>query len=216
MRFRQAVSLVRLLTAILPAMSVWAAVAPLASCEERLRSQAMSDDRFWAIIDRTVKDESNPDRQLETLRAALSELSREEAEAFDASFRKQMNRAYTWDLWGAAYVAHGGASDDGFEYFRTWLISKGRTVFERVLANPDDLADVLVPDVEGVPEFEQFAHVAGDVWIRKTGRSLEEFPRAPDAMFPGTEPRGTRFEDDEGHLSARYPKLWRRFGNRPP
>jgi hypothetical protein len=117
MRFRQAASLVRLLTAILLAMSVWAVVTPLASCEERLSSQerAMSDDRFWAIIDRTVKDESNPDRQLETLRAALSELSREEVEAFEAAFWKQMNRAYTWDLWGAAYIAHGGASDDVFE-----------------------------------------------------------------------------------------------------
>jgi hypothetical protein len=88
-------------------------------------------------------------------------------------------------------------------------------VFERVLANPDDLADVLVPDVEGVLDFEQFAHVAGDVWIQKTGRSLDEFPGMPGAVLPGTEPRGTRFEDDEGHLSAGYPKLWRRFGKRP-
>lgn len=57
-----------------------------------------------------------------------------------------MIRSYRWDLWGAAYVAKGGASDDGFEYFQRWLISRGRTDFERVLADPDALADLAIPD----------------------------------------------------------------------
>lgn len=175
----------------------------------------MSDDKFWALIDRAAVHESDPERQLASLAAILNELPPEEIEAFEAAFWRQMNRAYTWDLWGAAYVAHGGASDDGFEYFRRWLISKGRGVFERVLANPDDLADVLVADVEGVLEFEEFAYVAGDVWTQRTGRSIDEFASMPGDVLPSSEPEGVAFEEDAIQLASRYPKLWRRFGEQP-
>lgn len=175
----------------------------------------MTDDRFWALIDRTAACESDPERQLESLGTVLDELSPEEIEAFEAAFSRQMHRAYTWDLWGAAYVAHGGASDDGFEYFRRWLISKGRDVFERVLVNPDDLADVLVADVEGVLEFEEFAYVSAEVWTQKTGRNADEFASMAGSVRPDGDPHGTPFKEDEAHLASRYPKLWRRFGEHP-
>ncbi|MFD8951587.1 DUF4240 domain-containing protein [Streptomyces xanthophaeus] len=45
-------------------------------------------------------------------------------------------------LWAAAYLAHGGCSDDGFDYFRGWLIAQGCDVFERVAADPDALAEL--------------------------------------------------------------------------
>jgi hypothetical protein len=195
----------------------WLAIASAASsgAQHVPQEQTMSDDKFWALIEGTVPYESNPDRQLESLAAALNELPPEEIEAFEAAFWRQMNRAYTWDLWGAAYVVHGGASDDGFEYFRRWLISKGRDVFERVLANPDDLADHLVPDVEGVLEFEEFAYVAGDVWSRRTGKSVDEFATGISRWTTNTDPQGTPFEEHEAFLSSRYPKLWGRFGESP-
>ena len=42
-----------------------------------------------------------------------------------------MDDSYRWDLWGAAYLANGGCSDDGFDYFRGWLIGQGRKVSAR-------------------------------------------------------------------------------------
>ena len=33
----------------------------------------------------------------------------------------------------------GGCSDDGFEYFRGWLLSRGRKVYEAAMRNPDSL-----------------------------------------------------------------------------
>jgi hypothetical protein len=47
-------------------------------------------------------------------------------------------------LWAAAYVINGGCSNDGFEYFRGWLIVQGREVFEHVVADPGTLADLPV------------------------------------------------------------------------
>ena len=175
----------------------------------------MTDDQFWAVIELTASDEADPDRQLQSLRGALADLPPSQIEAFEASYRKQMNRAYTWDLWGAAYVVHGGASDDGFEYFRSWMISKGRDVFEAVLAKPDNLADLLVADVEGVLEFEEFAYVPKQVWSKRSGKNESEFPLVSGAYPTSNEPQGIPFEEDAVHLAARYPKLWRRFGEHP-
>lgn len=180
------------------------------------QEQAMTEDEFWSLIAVSAPYEADPERQMEVLAAALDALPPEEIEAFEIEFWKQMARAYTWDLWGATYVIHGGASDDGFEYFRRWLISKGRPVFEAALADPDILADDLAPGPEGVLEFEEFSYVAGDVWARKTGRSRNDFaPESLDYMMPA-EPQGTSFdEEDEAAFESKYPRLWRRFGENP-
>ena len=179
------------------------------------KGQTMSDDEFWAIVDETAAYESDPGRQLGYLRNLLNKLSAAQIEALDVAFQRQLNRAYTWDLWGAAYVVHGGASDDGFEYFRRWLISKGRGVFERVVANPDELADLLADNLEGVLEFEEFTYVANGVWAQKTGRNENEFGSASVELLIGAEPKGHPFEEDQDFLKNKYPKLWRRFGDNP-
>jgi hypothetical protein len=83
---------------------------------------AMSADRFWQIIERAAQSDHDPDAHEEALRTALLELSLEEIISFELAFRRYLNDAYTWDLWGAAYVIHGGCSDDSFEYFRRWLL----------------------------------------------------------------------------------------------
>lgn len=175
----------------------------------------MSDERFWALIQPTTAFEANPDRQIAALHSALGKLSIDEVEAFEAAFGRQLARSYSWDLWGVAYVVHGGASDDGFEYFRRWLISKGQRVYEKVLADPDGLADILVPEIAGVLEFEGFAYVARDVWSEKTGRRGSEMPNSAEVIYLGLSPSGTRFDEDPAYLAKRYPKLWQRFGTKP-
>ena len=174
----------------------------------------MSDERFWALVDATKSNASDPERQIAALRTSLAQLSIPDIEAFEAAFDAQMQRSYSWDLWGAAYVIHGGASDDSFEYFRCWLISKGKAVFEKVLADPDSLADLLAPKVEGVLQFEEFAYVARKVWGEKVRRPGREMPNAAPMMYHRA-PSGTEFEESPSSLAKRYPKLWRRFGNNP-
>lgn len=176
--------------------------------------QSMSDERFWSIVDSTTVYQAEPDRQLEALRHELRNLPAEEIDAYETALEAQLQKSYSWDLWGAAYVIHGGASDDSFVYFRLWLISKGNRIFAEVLANPDVLADLLVAEALGVLEFEEFLYVAREIWGEKTGKDPGEMPSATAAIYL-TEPSGQEFNDDADHLSQRYPKLWRRFGNHP-
>jgi hypothetical protein len=140
----------------------------------------------------------------------------EEIISFEVAFRRYLNLAYTWDLWGAAYVIHGGCSDDGFEYFRRWLVSRGRDVYEAALADPDSLAQRDVqPGPDGVWEFEEIYYVVGDAFKEKGGEGDVRDHSEPEAGMGGPEPSGEPFSEEEEHLARRYPKLWQRFGTEP-
>src|SRR5262249_4867117 len=81
--------------------------------------------------------------------------------------------SYRNPLWAAAYLVNGGCSDDGFEYFRGWLIMQGRAVYERVVADPDALADLAVIRAKapsGWPvECEETLYIAARAYRAATG-----------------------------------------------
>jgi hypothetical protein len=139
---------------------------------------------------------------------------------FDRIFGEVVNRAYDWNLWGAAYLIEGGCSDDGFEYFRRWLISMGREVYEAALRDPESLADVAgQPGIEfddlGT-EFEEFGYVAYEVYEEKTGRELVDDIQplsSPGPSARSREPAGYGWDfDDEDEVRRRFPKLMAKFG----
>jgi hypothetical protein len=177
---------------------------------------AMLAEKFWSIMERAAERGQEPDAQVKALHAALSELTLEEIISFEVAFRRYLNRAYTWDLWGAAYVIHGGCSDDGFEYFRRWLVSRGRDVYEAALADPDSLGQLdAQPGPDGVWEFEEIYYVALKVFKEKGGKGDVRDYSEPEAGLGGPDPSGKPFEENEEHLAGRYPKLWIRFGAEP-
>jgi hypothetical protein len=170
----------------------------------------MDGSEFWAIVESSkAESDGTFDGHAESLTEKLSELEPAQIAAFDRVFSTLKFKAYTWDLWGAAYVIHGGCSDDGFADFRSWLISMGRSVYERALSDPDGLADVeLGPDGEEDASFEEFAYIAAQVYEDKTGNEL---PHDADVIHPA-EPSGEAWEEDEDELAERYPKLSAKFG----
>ena len=171
----------------------------------------MAAEKFWALI-----AGEDPDAQMEALRTALVALTPDEIISFEVAFRDRLNAAYRWDLWGAAHVVHGGCSDDGFEYFRRWLVTRGRKVYEAALADPDSLADADVqPGPNGVWKFEEIYYVIGDSFEAAGGEGDVRDHSGDEAGLDGGNPLGEPFDDHEKQLSRRYPKLWRRFGDTP-
>jgi len=156
----------------------------------------MNESDFWKLVAPCGESES-PHSVLETL---LNPLSADQVVAFNLIFEKLMDNAYSWDLWGAAYVIAGGCSDDGFTDFRCALIAKGEATFKQALINPDDLADLGHQD-----EFseEMFGYVAMSVYENKTGGSL------PSSTIDfKQDPSGEDWDfDDDGEMQKRYPRL---------
>lgn len=95
----------------------------------------------------------------------------------------------------AAYAAMGYDGNHAeFEYFRSWLISKGHDVYMNVLHDPDMLAEINMP--ENAAAFEDYWYVAGyaydkkrayerlgeekvseefEKWMQKEGKKLAEY-----------------------------------------
>src|SRR4051794_4025397 len=116
--------------------------------------------QFWMIVEAGGREgRDDPVRQLEAVRQRLSRLPTEALIDFHRLFNRMMENAYTWDLWGAAYLINGGCSHDGFAYFRSWLISRGRTAYAAAVRNPDSLAGLVDPDRDDY-EFEDLWGIA--------------------------------------------------------
>src|ERR687887_129997 len=122
----------------------------------------MTVDEFWAMID-AAGAAAGGEVELygDTLRRVLTPLPPEELISFDSLFARHLDRAYLWELWGAAYLINGGCSDDCFVYFRAWLIMQGRDVYERALSDPDALAGVCDEPGEEA-KCEDVLYVAGE------------------------------------------------------
>jgi hypothetical protein len=166
------------------------------------------DAAFWRLIAETRQAAGNDTgRQSELLKDRLTQLSPQAILEFARTRHRLDQRAYTWSLWGAAYVIEDGCSDDCFRDFRGYLISLGRGPYERALGNPDSLASVAQDAEAG--DWENADNVAPDAYSSVTGG---DFP-LDDSDLSGR-PRGTPFNDnDAAGLARRYPRLAARFRN---
>ncbi len=162
----------------------------------------LDDDRFWAFI-AAARDAAGDDvdDRVGGLEQVLLTQHPDDVAAFQAKYDELLARAYRWDLWGAAYLMNGGCSDDGFRYFRDWLISEGEAAYEAALADPDSLADV-AQDEEF--ELESFGYVAAEVHEQMTDAPL---PRG--SITDPASPAGQEWDEDE--LPALLPRLARKF-----
>jgi hypothetical protein len=171
----------------------------------------MDETEFWEIVDSTREAaDGDPEEHADLLVEQLAQLDPDAVVDFARHFETRFNRAYRWDVWGAADIMLGGASDDAFDYFRCWLIGQGRHVFEGALHEPDDLASLAEefdPEIDG--DAEDLGYAADEAYEQLTGVRLPDL----ELPEPPAEPEG-RFIDfeDSGAMRDRFPKLTDRFG----
>ncbi|MYT70653.1 DUF4240 domain-containing protein [Streptomyces sp. cg28] len=171
----------------------------------------MDETEFWEIVDSTREAaEGDPEDHAELLVDRLLQSDPDAVLDFARHFESRYNRAYRWDLWGAAWVLLGGASDDSFDFFRCWLIGQGREVFEGALHDPDSLAELLHDfDDEVDGDGEELGYAADEAYEELTGTVAADLgiPPAPP------EPEGTPIDfENPSTLATLYPRLTDRFG----
>ncbi|MDQ0712872.1 hypothetical protein QFZ55_002324 [Streptomyces luteogriseus] len=170
----------------------------------------MDETEFWELVDDAREAaEGDPEEQADLLVERLSQLDPDSVLDFARHFESRYNRAYHWDLWGAAWVLLDGASDDAFDFFRCWLIGQGRHVFEGAVHDPDSLAELLDEfDEEIDGDGEELGYAADEAYEQLTGVVAPDLSIAPAPP----EPEGTPLDfENEGLLAERYPRLWERF-----
>lgn len=161
----------------------------------------MDATKFWRIVGAGSKLD-DPDEQLEAIEEKLSAIKPEELITFDELLDDCVIKAYTQDVWGAAYLMNGGCSDDGFLYFRLWLVARGKKVFDAALANADSLASQADPDRDDLG-LEELMYLAPQLYEQALGtempRTKREWPELPT---------GEAWDyDDDAEVKRRLPKL---------
>jgi hypothetical protein len=167
----------------------------------------MDVQTFWELI----KSAEGDGKRLATL---LQELKAEEVRGFGDILDIQFNKAYHWNLWAAAYLINGGCNEEEFDQFLYWLISLGEERFEKVLEDPDTLAEI-VQDDDNTFNDEIIIAIA-----RTLDRLGKEIEGKSNVTLPADlieykqkirKPRGQEWKDDD-ELLEMFPKLGERFG----
>ncbi len=172
----------------------------------------MTEDEFWALIEQARTD---TDDDYEEVPARVTELASAwpAGKIVEAARWQELvdARGYTWELWFAAYLINGGCSDDGFDYFRGWLLTKGRAVWEMALADPDSLAGLSdVRIMTYAVECEDMLGALGAAYDRVTGEQYGIYPALKElGLQPPVRDLGADEWDfdDEDEARLRLPRL---------
>ena len=162
----------------------------------------MQIENFWDIIEKSKMDAGDCSTQAENLSQLLSELEPQEIVSFDKHLHEKLVEAYRWDLWAIAYIVNGGASDDGFLYFRGWLLAQGKDYFDAALANPENAAKNAIAGEFN--ECEDILYVANNVYREATGDDIKT------KIVEPAEPAGESWEEEE--VEEKFPELAEKFG----
>ncbi|HUR54758.1 MAG TPA: DUF4240 domain-containing protein [Gemmataceae bacterium] len=170
----------------------------------------MTLDEFWDHIKKSKR--RDPDAHVGRLTARLAKLPPDDILDFVHWWDFYARESYDWTLWGAAYLINGGCSDDGFDYFRDWLILQGRDVFQAAVSDPDTLADV----VDG-EEVECGCHPGADAWFEATGaekdaagyQAFDAAMKVRHPLTPAMPDLGDDWDhDNDAEMNRRFPRLW--------
>jgi TPR repeat protein len=162
----------------------------------------MNETIFWQLIaESKLAGGGNSEAQVAALQERLQTLPEPDIVEFDRLLHEQLDRSYHRDLWAAAYIINGGCSDDGFDYFRAWLIAQGQEVFERALQDPESLVEIAEPEVE----LELFMYAPVKAYEAVTN---QEFPYPARARRELT---GDAWEETAECLQKKFPKLFAKF-----
>jgi hypothetical protein len=172
----------------------------------------MTEAEFWDHVRAARPKRYDHNTHADQLADRLAKLPEGDVLDFVHHWDAASARAYRRDLWGAAYLVNGGCSDDGFQYFRWWLILQGRAAFEAALADPDSLAELL----DGETDVEAEVGPGVEAWFLLTGTErdddgYEAYGRAlrfRHPKRPSRPPLAPRWDfDDADEVRRRFPQL---------
>jgi hypothetical protein len=184
------------------------------SQEIKKSSEMLDETIFWNIVNLSVKNTNNQDSQERFLVKEIEKLTPKEMIGFRLRTDKFLYDTYNSEMWCAGYIMNGGCSDDGFEYFRNWIISRGKETYYKAKENPDSLISEFV-EGEEYYDFESFWYVALTAFENKTGKELYDYIsddfKTNEGNYPNFE--FTWSDEKPETMKAICPKLFEKMWN---
>ena len=100
----------------------------------------LTREDFWNYIkDARIKYKNNDSKVIDYLTEKLKEKTLEEIFSFGIVLDEVMLESYIEKFWCASYILNGETTEESFDFFRLWLISKGEEFFNDVMKNHDSI-----------------------------------------------------------------------------
>lgn len=179
-------------------------------------AEMLDEDFFWKIVQSSIDNSKNQEAQEKYLINEISKLTPKQIIGFRLRTDKLLYDTYNSEMWCAGYIMNGGCSDDGFEYFRNWVISRGKDVYYKAKENPDTLISEKDNGEDEMFDFESFWYVALEAFEKTTGNDLYDY--IDEEKFQTKEGNYPQFEfnwEEENPESMKKicPKLYEQFWN---
>lgn len=121
---------------------------------------------FWTLISEARKSSENKYDFIDNLKTILEAFQPVELRNFQKHLLIKLNELNIWDIWALAYIVRRGCGDDGFDYFKAWVISKGHQAYMSILAlEEQNLKNIFDED----PQLEELFYLAQEIYEDKTG-----------------------------------------------
>jgi hypothetical protein len=153
-----------------------------------MSAPSITDERFWAILEE-ARNGTSGSASPKVLANVLMRLSDAEVSGFGHMFYEKLCALNFWRLWAAGYVIAGGMGDDSFHYFRSWIIGRGKELFEIALKDPDEMGS-WIDDRE--VDNELLEYVTVEIMEQRLGSD----PRDLSDCNPDATPNGEPFDED--------------------
>jgi hypothetical protein len=148
-------------------------LAELSACGRRGtgRTQSVENgtvdaNKFWEIIECAHEQAGmDADEICVHLADILSEYNLNDIILWQRIFEGYAELANRSKLRAAAFLLMDGCDDNDFDYFRGWLITRGKSVFLNAIRDPDTLADFIGAEIG---EYDDIIGVAYSAYAKKT------------------------------------------------
>jgi Protein of unknown function (DUF4240) len=147
-------------------------------------NEMLNEDIYWLLIDNSLKATNDQDEQDEYLEKAVTKLSPKEIIGFHLRTFHLLKQITTSEIWCAAYLMRFGYDEYDLEFFCSWIISKGKTVYYNAKENADSLFDLLNAKNDEVEyEYVFFTDLAIDAFQTATEKELVNYIDATNPVL---------------------------------
>ena len=130
----------------------------------------IDDNIFWDIIEIARNNSENNSEFIEVLSNNLESFKATEIRRFEKIFLTKFEELNYWEIWALAYIVQRGCGNDGFDYFKSWVISKGQKAFETI---KDLDVNKLKTFFDEDSQLEEMLNLAENVYELKTGALMQ-------------------------------------------
>lgn len=103
----------------------------------------MDEDTFWALIAECRKESgNNSEFASRVLFRRLRALDPPKVVEFAQLWERARSRLYSWPVIDAACLMLGPIEEEDVRHVQNWIISHGRSMFEWIARDPDNLTDL--------------------------------------------------------------------------